>query len=89
MPNHDAWQAIERECPRRIIHELHENGEYHHGHAARYPGKVLCLHKDDPLPAGWTPTPAQERAWHRDSQSAAPPPAPQEAVLGVGGAAAV
>jgi hypothetical protein len=63
MTPDEAWLRVARECPRRIMDELHRCGEYQHGTAAQFPGKVLCCHKHTPLPAGWQPTPAQEHAW--------------------------
>ena len=77
MSNHDAWQSVARECPCRIIQQLHQSGEYHHGFSARFPGKILCFHRGDPLPAGWTPTPAQEAALRAGGQAVAPQAAPQ------------
>jgi hypothetical protein len=68
MPQIDSWLAVEHECPRRIMGELHRCGDYHHGTTARYPGKVLCCHKATPLPEGWQPTPAQARAWQASLQ---------------------
>ena len=62
MTDTEVWVALARECPRRIMSALHSCGEYHHGTCARFPGKVLCCHKDSPLPDGWKPTPAQELA---------------------------
>jgi hypothetical protein len=63
MPPEQAWLYVARECPRRIIAELHESGKYQHGTSERFPGKVLCCHHDTPLPEGWAPTAAQEAAW--------------------------
>ena len=74
MPHEEAWQAVAQECPRRILAALHQNGEYRHGTSPRFPGKVLCCHKDTPLPEDWTPTQAQGEA-AKTSQSA-PPAAP-------------
>jgi hypothetical protein len=62
MTDMEVWMAIARECPRRIIGELHSCGEYHHGTSSRFPGKVLCCHKATELPEGWQPTPAQMHA---------------------------
>lgn len=62
MAPEEAWSRVARECPRRIIAPLHRSGEYRHGVSTRFPGKVLCCHKDAPLPDGWTPTPAQQQA---------------------------
>lgn len=64
MTQQEVWTQLARECPRRIIDELHRRGDYIHGTSARYPGKVLCCHRDAALPPGWQPTPAQERAEH-------------------------
>jgi hypothetical protein len=60
MSQDEALQQIARECPRKILPGLHACGHYLHGTSARNPGKVLCFHKDSPLPPDWTPTPAQE-----------------------------
>jgi hypothetical protein len=62
MTDTEVWVALARECPRRIMSELHACGEYHHGTCARFPGKVLCCHRNSELPDGWKPTPAQELA---------------------------
>jgi hypothetical protein len=62
MSQEALWLRVQQECPRRIIGELHCRGEYLHGTTPRFPGKVLCCHKDTPLPEGWTPTPAQQQA---------------------------
>jgi hypothetical protein len=62
MTDTEVWVALARECPRRIMGALHACGEYHHGTCARFPGKVLCCHKNSQLPEGWKPTPAQELA---------------------------
>ena len=59
MTDMDVWKAVARECPRRIMGELHACGEYHHGTSARFPGKILCCHRQSELPDGWQPTPAQ------------------------------
>jgi hypothetical protein len=59
MTDKEVWMALARECPRRIMGELHSCGEYHHGTSSRFPGKVLCCHKRSVLPEGWQPTPAQ------------------------------
>jgi hypothetical protein len=60
MSQDEALLQIARECPRKILPGLHACGQYVHGTSPRYPDKVLCFHKDSPLPADWTPTPAQE-----------------------------
>jgi hypothetical protein len=68
--NHDElWLYVAQECPRRIIGALHRSGEYHHGTSARFPGKILCCHRDTPLPEGWAPTRAQAIAAQLDQPS--------------------
>ena len=62
MAAEEAWLRVARECPRRLLAALHRSGEYAHGTSLRYPGKVLCCHRDAELPEGWTPTPAQALA---------------------------
>jgi hypothetical protein len=57
----DARRQLADECPRKILAALHARGDYRHGTSARYPGKILCVHKDSALPADWAPTPAQAR----------------------------
>jgi hypothetical protein len=59
MTDKEVWMALARECPRRIMGELHLCGEYHHGTSSRFPGKILCCHKRFVLPEGWQPTQAQ------------------------------
>jgi hypothetical protein len=71
MTCEEAWLQVARECPRRIIGELHRCGEYHHGTSARFPGKVLCCHRATTLPAGWQPTKAQESACQADEDAVA------------------
>jgi hypothetical protein len=58
----EAWRCVAHECPRRILAALHQSGEYRHGTTPRFPGKVLCCHRDADLPADWTPTQAQVQA---------------------------
>ena len=62
MTREEAWLRVARECPRRIIGELHRCGEYQHGTSTRFPGKVLCCHRATQLPPGWQPTEAQQVA---------------------------
>jgi hypothetical protein len=69
MSQDEAWTLVARECPRKIIGALHSQGEYIHGTCARFPGKVLCFHKDSELPANWEPTSAQETAWQLTEHS--------------------
>jgi hypothetical protein len=39
---------------------LHAQGQYFHYTSPRFPGKVLCFHKDSEIPADCVPTAAQE-----------------------------
>jgi hypothetical protein len=71
MTDKEVWLALARECPRRIMSELHCCGAYHHGTVARFPGKVLCCHKDTELHEGWKPTPAQVLARQASERNAA------------------
>ena len=59
MSQEEALLQLARECPRKIIGLLHRHGQYVHGTSSRFPGKVLCFHRDTPLPEDWEPTPAQ------------------------------
>ncbi len=59
MSQDEARLQLARECPRKILGALHRQGEYVHGTSSRFPGKILCFHRDSPLPEDWTPTPAQ------------------------------
>jgi hypothetical protein len=59
MSQDEALVQLARECPRKILPALHACGRYLHGTSPRFPGKVLCFHKDSQLPADWIPTPAQ------------------------------
>jgi hypothetical protein len=59
MSQDEAFLQLARECPRKILGALHRHGLYVHGTSSRFPGKVLCVHCDSPLPENWTPTPAQ------------------------------
>jgi hypothetical protein len=74
MPPEEAWSRVARECPRRILGALHRSGEYHHGTSGRFPGKVLCCHRDTPLPEDWSPTPAQTQALDANGHLTAAPP---------------
>src|SRR5439155_594117 len=76
MPNEELWRHVARECPRRILGALHCCGDYRHGTAARYPGKILCCHKSAPLPEGWRPTEAQRRGARGSGVGAASRAAP-------------
>ncbi len=59
---HSGWAEVAQECPRRIMGVLHRQGLYVHGICPARPGRVLCLHRDTPLPEGWQLTPAQQAA---------------------------
>ena len=59
MSHEEALLQLARECPRKIIGLLHRHGQYVHGTSSRFPGKVLCCHRDTPLPDDWVPTAAQ------------------------------
>jgi hypothetical protein len=59
MSQEEALLQLARECPRKIIGPLHRHGQYVHGTSSRFPGKVLCCHRDTPLPDDWVPTAAQ------------------------------
>jgi len=59
MSHEEAWAQLASECPRKIMGPLHRMGLYVHGTSSRFPGKVLCFHRDSRLPSDWTPTPAQ------------------------------
>jgi hypothetical protein len=76
MTQDEAWRLVGHECPRRILAALHRSGEYRHIVSSRFPGKVLCCHKDTPLPEDGTPTPAQAQAEARDASQSTPPAAP-------------
>jgi hypothetical protein len=69
----NALNQLASECPCRIIGLLHAKGIYVHGTSARFPGKVLCFHKDSPLPDDLVPTPAQAALWEANKRQ--PPPA--------------
>jgi hypothetical protein len=62
MSQEEAWALLARECPRKIMGPLHRMGLYVHGTSPRFPGKVLCFHRDSQLPEDWVPTAAQAAA---------------------------
>ena len=70
MSHEEAVRRLAEECPRKILGLLHAVGHYVHGTSARFPGKVLCFHKDSELPDDWAPTPAQARVWEARDDSA-------------------
>jgi hypothetical protein len=65
MTEQDVVRQLAQECPRKILGLLHLQGHYLHCTSARFPGKVLCFHKDSELPPDWQPTPAQEAILQR------------------------
>jgi hypothetical protein len=73
MTHEEATNELARECPRKILGLLHARGLYLHGTSDRFPGKVLCFHKDSPRPDDWVPTAAQACLW--DASAGQQPPA--------------
>jgi hypothetical protein len=63
MSYEEAVKRLGDECPRKILGVLHAQGHYLHGTSARFPGKVLCCHRDGELPEDWSPTAAQAALW--------------------------
>ncbi|NBO93111.1 MAG: hypothetical protein EBV06_12505 [Planctomycetia bacterium] len=59
MTDADALSQLAHECPRKIMGLLHAQGQYFHYTSPRFPGKVLCFHKDSEVPADCTPTKPQ------------------------------
>ena len=59
MSQEETLLQLARECPHKIIGLLHRHGQYVHGTSSRFPGKVLCFHRDTALPDDWEPTAAQ------------------------------
>jgi hypothetical protein len=59
MTDDEALEQLARECPRRILGRLHAWGQYYHCTSERFPGKVLCIHKDSEVPGDCVPTEAQ------------------------------
>ena len=51
MSDDEALKQLAQECPRKIMGLLHAKGHYVHCTSDRFPGKVLCFHKDSELPA--------------------------------------
>lgn len=58
--------ALHQECPRKILGLLHVKGVYIHCTSNRFPGKVLCFHKDSERPEDCVPTPAQAHLWQSE-----------------------
>jgi hypothetical protein len=59
MTDEEALEQLAQECPRKILGLLHARGHYLHCTSDRFPGKVLCFHKDSEVPADCVLTPAQ------------------------------
>ena len=59
MTDEEAVRQLALECPRKIMGMLHAKGHYIHCSSARFPGKVLCFHKDSERPEDALPTAAQ------------------------------
>ena len=59
MTDEEALAQLAHECPRKIMGLLHAKGHYLHCTSARFPGKVLCFHKESELPGDCVLTPAQ------------------------------
>ena len=59
MTDEEALQQLAQECPRKILGMLHAKGHYLHCTSSRFPGKVLCFHKDSEVPGDCTLTAAQ------------------------------
>jgi hypothetical protein len=70
MTDEEALRQLAHECPRKIMGMLHARGHYLHCTSARFPGKVLCFHKDSDLPADSVLTPAQTHFAHAVAESA-------------------
>jgi hypothetical protein len=71
MSEEEALQHLEQECPRKIIGLLHLRGHYVHCTSSRFPGKVLCFHRDSEVPEDCQPTAAQQQLWQIGAQGAA------------------
>jgi hypothetical protein len=70
MTDEEALGQLAVECPRKILGLLHAKGHYLHCTSARFPGKVLCFHKDSEVPADCVLTPAQAHFWHGEDSAA-------------------
>lgn len=72
MIDEEALQQLAQECPRKILGLLHARGQYIHCTSERFPGKVLCFHKDSELPTDAVLTEAQDHFahGHRGAQGA-------------------
>jgi hypothetical protein len=70
MTDEEALRQLGLECPRKIMGMLHARGHYLHCTSARFPGKVLCFHKDSDLPGDCVLTCAQLHFAQVNSESA-------------------
>jgi hypothetical protein len=70
MTDEEAVHQLGLECPRKIMGLLHAKGHYIHCTSARFPGKVLCFHKDSERPADSAPTAAQSHFGQVKTQGA-------------------
>ncbi|MFO0928696.1 MAG: hypothetical protein U0736_17020 [Gemmataceae bacterium] len=59
MSDDEALRQLAQECPRKILGLLHAQGQYFHCTSARFPGKILCFHKDSERPGDCLPSAAQ------------------------------
>ncbi len=70
MTDEEALRQLALECPRKIMGMLHARGQYLHCTSARFPGKILCFHKDSTMPADTVITAAQAHFSHAVAESA-------------------
>jgi hypothetical protein len=70
MTDEEALRQLAQECPRKILGVLHARGLYLHCTSTRFPGKVLCFHKDSEVPADCVATAAQAHFSHTDGAGA-------------------
>jgi hypothetical protein len=70
MTEEEALRQLALECPRKIMGMLHARGHYLHCTSARFPGKILCFHKDSDLPVDCVLTEAQTHFAHIETASA-------------------
>ena len=70
MTEDDALRQLSQECPRKIMALLHARGDYLHFTSTRFPGKVLCFHKDSEIPGDCALTPAQAHFHQREEADA-------------------
>lgn len=68
MSDEEALRQLSQECPRRVMGVLHARGMYLHCTSDRFPGKVLCFHKDSEIPEDCVLTEAQA-CFHENEQA--------------------